>query len=189
MGTSSNPPSPKTPSWDLARAVLGLVGVEALSQSRELWRAAAGERGQALVNELASPLLAAACAIAGRETSPAAAVGEFERQVLTTRQTSLTLDLAKRALARAVGTQAGSQGFASQLFGEVTAYYAARDLPGLVAAERRVPTASAATALRGELRAAAAAVAEAAGPVPTGVRQWRSYVSRVLSALQGREGS
>ena len=68
MGTSSNQPSPNTPSWNIAQAALGHLGLDVERQSEELWQSALTDRDGRLTEELTNPLLASACEIA-EETS------------------------------------------------------------------------------------------------------------------------
>ena len=60
MGTSTSQPSPDTPSWRIARQVLGREAAPLARQSEEIWKAATADRGGRLSEELASPILAAA---------------------------------------------------------------------------------------------------------------------------------
>ena len=187
MGTSSNPASPNTPSWDLAKALLGRDGVDPKRQSTELWRAASGERGDQLLEELSSPLVAEACQIAGTTKSVPEAINSFENRILERHENTLTLDLCKRALARTVAMGSGEQGFGAEFFGEITTYYASRDLPSFTAANGRIQTTSEAIQLKQELRSIAAETARSAGKVASDQRGWRSYVHDALEALQGRQ--
>ena len=99
MGTSSNQPSPKTPSWGLANAVLGQPSASMERQHQELWRAAIGDQGDALLDALGSPLLANACVLSTKSSSPSEAIGGFEQSLLDSHNAGLMLDLGKRALA------------------------------------------------------------------------------------------
>lgn len=183
MGTSSNHRSPNTPNWNVTRSVLGNPQVSEDLQSREIWRAAMADRGDALRNDLGMPLLAAACDIAARATSPIEALSRFEQSVLSNRAASLTLDLGKRALARAVATKSGADGFAAELFAETAAYYVSRDLPSFVASHGRVKTTTEAIALKEKLKTVARQAAKSI-PVRTDPAGWKEYVSRVLTTLQ-----
>jgi len=183
MGTSSNHRSPNTPNWNLTRSVLGNTQVSEDLQSREIWRAAIADRGDVLKSDLGMPLLAAACDIAGRATSASEALNRFEQSVLSNHAASLTLDLGKRALARAVATKSGADGFAAELFAETAAYYASRDLPSFVASVGRVNTTTEAIMLKEKLMNLARKAAQSV-PVRTDPAGWKDYISRVLSTLQ-----
>ena len=113
MGTSSNQPSPKTPNWRLANAVLGNPSASPERQHQELWRAAIGDQGDALVEALGNPLLANACALSKHSISPSEAIGRFEQSLLDSHNAGLILDLGKRALIRTVAGKKGVAGFCS----------------------------------------------------------------------------
>ena len=186
MGTSSNHPSPNTTNWNITRSVLGNTQVSEDLQSREIWRAALADRGDALKNDLGMPLLAAACEIATHAKSASEALGKFEQNVLSTHAAGLTLDLGRRALARAVAIKSGANGFAAELFAETAAYYASRDLPSFVGAPSRVKTTTEAIALKDNLKNLARQAAQSV-PVRTDPTGWKNYVAGVLAALQ-KEG-
>lgn len=183
MGTSSNQASPSTPNWRVANAVLGKEGASPEIQSRELWRAAVADRGQALVDALASPLLARAVELAESSKGPGDALRSFERVVLDAKGAGLMLDLGKRALARAVAAGTGSAGFASELFSEVAGYYVSRDLPSFTAAPGRVGTISDAIVLKDRVRTVASEAARSL-PIPEEPAGWRDYVSSVVDVLR-----
>jgi len=183
MGTSSNQRSPRTPNWRLAHAVIGRADVSASSQSQELWRAASGDQGDALLGGLGSPLLASACETAAKAQSPSQAVASFENTLINEGAAGIFLDLGARALARSVATKSGENGFASELFAEAVAYYASRDLPSYVAAPGRVKNTSDSIVLKEQLKSIARETAMKV-PLKTDPKGWRDYVSKVLQNLQ-----
>ena len=186
MGTSANQPSPKTPNWRLANAVLGNVTTSPERQHQELWRAAFGDQGDALVEALGNPLLAKACALSKRSISPSEAIGRLEKSLLDSNNASLILDLGKRALIRTVAARKGAAGFASELFVETVSYYASRDLPSFVGAKGRISTTSDAIELKNQIREHTRKITKMF-PVKTDPKGWKNYVSKVLDALQKGE--
>ena len=186
MGTSSNQPSPKTPNWRLANAVLGNPSASPERQHQELWRAAIGDQGDALAEALGNPLLANACTLSTRSKSPSEAIRRFEQSLLDSHNASLILDLGKRALVRTVAAKKGAAEFASELFAETVSYYASRDLPSFVGAKGRIPTTSDAIELKNQIRNHARKTARMF-PVKTDPKGWKTYVSKVLDALQKGE--
>jgi hypothetical protein len=184
VGTSSNQPSPKTPSWRLAHAVLGNPNVDSERQGQELWRSAIADQGATLAEGLGGSLVAKACTLATRAKNPSEAIVQFEKSVLEKHAASLIIDFAKRALARSVAVKSGASGFASELFSETAAYYISRDLPSFVGAPGRIKTTSEAIALKNQVRNHAREIAKIF-PVRTDPKGWRNYVSDVLSALRG----
>lgn len=185
MGTSSNQSSPNTLGWRPALASLGHLDLSVERQSMELWRAALTDRDGRLIEELSNPLLASACEIANQNISPARAVQSFDNTLNQQYAAGLTLDMAKRALARSSAAESGSVGFAEELFAEATSYYASRDLPSFVGTPGRVQTTSESIALKENLSNIAREAARTAAPIPTDPEGWRSYISDVLASLRG----
>jgi hypothetical protein len=183
LGTSANHPSPNTPTWKLAKAVVGREDVPVHRQASEIWRAALGDRAEALKGELASGLIGRAAAIADSAKSPSVAVRQLEQLMLESRSTGLTVEVAKRALARAVAGQTGARGFAAELFAEATSYYVSRDLPSYVAGVGRVATTSGAIQLKAQLRSVAMEAASSRELASTDAAGWRRYVNRVVDDL------
>ncbi|MDQ2668798.1 MAG: hypothetical protein M3Z05_22785 [Gemmatimonadota bacterium] len=182
MGTSTSHPSPNTPSWRIARQVLGRDAAPLARQSEEIWKAAAADRGGRLGSELASPILAAAGAVAAQATSPLDAVRAFNRIAAEQRESGLALEIGRRALMRAVVSGGGASAFGAELFAEAASYYASRDLSSYVGAAGRVATSSESIALKDGLRAIAR---EAAGEVRvrTDSDGWSAFVRGTLQIL------
>ena len=185
MGTSSNQSSPNTHGWRPAQAVLGDPNWSVERQSKELWRSALTDRDGRLIEELADPLLASACEISEERIPPANAVQSFNNTLSEQYAAGLTIDMAKRALARASAAESGAVGFAEELFAEATSYYASRDLPSFVGAPGRVQTTTDSIALKENLRNIARATARTAASVATDPQGWRNYISEVLASLRG----
>lgn len=186
MGTSVSQPSPDTPNWRLARALLGRPDTPPGNQVTELWRAAVADRARALETELADPLLARAARIASEQRqNPQQALEQFDQSVYESRSCNFALELGRRALARSVLSGSGSEGFAAELFTEATSYYVARDLPGFVGSPNRVKNASAALKLRAELQNATRELASNR-PLEPGARGWARYVTATIRILTGR---
>jgi len=187
MGTSTNQASPNTPSWRLAKAVLGRKATPLERQSQEIWQAALADRAALLSSELANPLLAEACRLAERRLAVSNALESFHQRQTETYATSLILEIGKRALARACAAQSGGRGFASELFSETAAYYVARDLPSVVGTRELAATTSEAIRLKDAIKAIARNAASTTKLITTDSEGWQAYVSNVVAAL--RRGS
>ena len=185
MGTSKNVASPNSPPWSPALAVLGRNGVPTSRQVQEIWRSALADRGPRLLDDFAAPALAAACRMAQGGVNVHHALREYESLLAREKKSGLAVEIGRRALARAVSSKQGSQGFAAELFAEAASYYASRDLPSFVGAEGRVPTTSAAIALKTGIKETSRRIAQEAGKPATDAVGWASYVKRVLSDLRG----
>lgn len=189
MGTSVNQPSPKTPSWRLARALLGRRDVQPADQVAELWRAATTDRNRVLRDELADPLLARAAGLAAASGGdPQVALDRYDRSVSESRSKNFALEFGRRALARAALSNSGAAGFAAELFSEATSYYVARDLPGYVGSPHRVQNAREALSLKSGLQKAASELASV-GTVSAEPKAWAQFVDAALERLTRRGGS
>jgi hypothetical protein len=184
MGTSRNDPSPDIPPWRRARAVLGNPHFSVSQQGAALWQAAIAERGEELRSELSDPVLARACLLADRRSPVVETLRTFDNVLFDNRSASVTLEFARRALGRAALTREGARGFAAELFAEITAYYASRDLPSVVAAPNRLPTVSESIRLTHELRSTVRERVRDLGEPGVRPRAWARYVQRVLGALR-----
>ena len=184
MGTSSNHPSPKTPTWQPLKAVLGNERVPTERQSAEVWRAAFADREGQLVDDLGSDIIARAAGIASSVENPAAAVAMLRKEIVESKSAGLVVDMANRALARACYQGGGRDRFSAELLAEAASYYTSRDLPSYVGAAGRVRTTSESIELKSELRAIARAAAEEAGPAPDDRTKWRGYVSNLAEILK-----
>ncbi len=186
MGTSTSHPSPDTPSWRIARQVLGREAAPLARQSEEIWKAAAADRGGRLGEELGSPVLAAAGSVASETSSAPDALRAFNRIAAEQRAAGLALEIGRRALVRAVTAGGGAAAFGAELFAEAASYYASRDLSSFVGAAGRVSTSSQSIALKEGLRAIARGAARET-PVPTDASGWSTYVRRTLALLTRSE--
>lgn len=185
MGTSVNQPSPNTPNWRLARALLGRPDAPPPDQVAELWRAATADRARALEKEFSDPLLAQAARMAAAfPREPQQALAQFDEALYESRSRSLVLEFGRRALARCALTGTGSEGFAAELFSEATSYYVARDLPGFVGSPNRVANAHDALKLKAELQNVTRRLASTA-VVPVDAGGWARYVTATIERLTG----
>lgn len=187
MGTSTNHPSPNKPSWRIVNAILGRPDVPIERQSVEIWKAAAADRESQLERDLGDELLAQACEVANTSTTPIEAVEVFDQSLSSAYAANLTLDIGRRALARAVADNTGATGFASELFAEIVSYYASRDLPSFVGAPGRIATARESISLKRDLKSIARETAINVAQVRVDPGEWRFYVASVLEALQNGE--
>jgi len=116
MGTSKNVASPDTTPWKPALAVLGRKNVPPARQLQEVWRSAPFDRGPRLFDDFAAPTLAIACGLAQRRSSVGTLLNEYENLLQHDKKIGLAAEIGRRALARAVSSREGSQGFADELF-------------------------------------------------------------------------
>jgi hypothetical protein len=184
VGTSRNDASPKTPPWRMALAVVGTPDVNPSRQSLEIWRAVAADRGEKLVLDFSNPALAAACRYVAERLPVHDALARYDRSTLHESGAGLALEMGRRALARCAAQQADAASFVGELFGEAVSYYASRDLPSFVAAEGRVANTSSAIELKDRLRQTTRDQVKALGNPQLTPRGWKSYITRVLKALQ-----
>ena len=181
MGTSRNDRSPNTPGWLAIRAVIG--GDWPIErQSLELWRTAATDQEQVLVEELSHPVVAIASQLS-QGAGVHEALDSYDDALDEHGPQSILADLARRSLAKAVAANTGPTGFATELFADVASYYTSRELPSYIGSRPGLRTTSAAIELKQRIRAIAREAASAVGDVRTDSAGWREYVVRVLNRL------
>jgi hypothetical protein len=185
MGTSKNFASPDTPPWKFALAVLGRLDVPPERQNREIWRSVEAERGPSAVNEFSHPALATACRIASKSFDVQTSLNSYDEHLAEHRKSGFAVEIGRRALARAIFSKQGSEGFARELFAEATSYYASRDLPSFVGSSGRVKTTSAAIALKTNLKEVTRTIVQSAGPPSVDPEGWGKFVGNVVRRLRG----
>jgi hypothetical protein len=185
MGTSKNFASPDTPPWKFALAVLGRLDVPLERQNREIWRSVEAERGPRTANEFSHPALATACRLASNASNVQVSLNSYEKHLAEQGKSGFAVEIGRRALARAVFSKQGSEGFARELFAEATSYYASRDLPSFVGSSGRVKTTSAAIALKADLKEITRTIVQSAGPPAVDPEGWGKFVGTVVKRLRG----
>jgi hypothetical protein len=113
------------------------------------------------------------------------ALREYQGLLAREKRSGLAAEIGRRALARAVSSKQGSQGFAEELFAEAACYYASRDLPSFVGARGRVATTSGAIELKAKIKETSKRITKSVGKPATDSDGWATYVKRVLSDLGG----
>jgi hypothetical protein len=184
MGTSKNVASPDTPPWKMALAVLGRPDVPVPRQNREIWRSVQAERGPEAADDFSQPVLATACRLASESSDVQVSLHIYEEHLASQNKSGFAVEIAKRALARAVHSQQGAEGFARELFAEATSYYASRDLPSFVGSRGRVNTTSAAMALKASLKETTRTIVRSAGTPAVDPEGWATYVGGVFRRLR-----
>lgn len=189
MGTSRNDPSPKTPPWRIALAVIGTPDINPTRQGLEIWKAVAADRGEKLVSDFTSPALAEACRYVAEGMTVHDALARYDRSTLHESGTGLALEIGRRALARCAAQRTDAATFVGELFAEAVSYYASRDLPSFVARQGRVANTSRSIDLKDKLRQATREQVKALGTPQLTSRGWKSHITKVVRALQSEGGT
>ena len=184
MGTSRNDRSPGSPPWRPVQAVLGRNDIDSRRQVQEIWLAAFAERGERLIRDFAKPAMADLARVAASNPSPHAAIEAFDNVLAKRGDAGLALDLARRALVRNAVAKGGAAGFASELFAELSGYYASRDLPSYVGAENRIPNSSAAIELKNTIKMITQEAVRRVGEPKLKQSSWQTYVTAVVDQLR-----
>lgn len=187
MGTSRNDPSPATPSWKTALAVLGRTDVSVGLQVREVCRAAAQDRHDGLGRDLSHPLLATAWELSRQGVPAQRALETYDDAALHVTNVGLAVEFGRRALARCTLQEPTKTSFPAELFSEAIGYYVARDLPSVVAAKGRVSAVSDAIHLKSSIRDFVRSRVSDLGDPSKGPTGWKTFVHKVTDALQKKE--
>lgn len=188
MGTSRNDPSPKTPPWKIALAVLGTPEFPPIRQSAEIWKAVAADRGERLARDFSNDSLAEACRWVAEGLSVEESLSRFDKSTLYESDAGLAVDMGRRALVRCAAEGGDAASFVGELFAEAVSYYASRDLPSYVGAEGRVSTTSDVIQLKESLRETTRKQVRSLGQPRLGPGEWREYITMVLRVLQSGAG-
>ena len=154
MGTSRNDSSPDSPPWKPALAVLGTPRIPVERQCVEIWRAAVGDRGDSLFEDLSNPAIASGYTYVAEGMTVAEAIRNFDSDCMKQKKASFAMEMARRALARCVATGKTDKpkSYGAELFAEAVSYYASRDLPSFVGAAGRISNISELLTLKQGLR-------------------------------------
>jgi hypothetical protein len=169
----------------MALAALGRPEVPAPNQNLEIWRSVQAERGPEVADEFSQPALATACRLAKESSEVRASLHAYENHLANQGKSGFAVEIAKRALARAVYSKQGADGFARELFAEATSYYASRDLPSFTGSRGRVNTTTDAIALKSRLKEATRSIVRSAGTPAIDPEGWAKYVAGVFRRLRG----
>jgi len=187
MGTSRNDRSPNTPPWRPALAILGRTNSPPEQQSREIWRAAAADRGEKLLRDFSHEALSQACKLVAQRSPLMEGLNAYDTTVLHASDGGLALEMGRRALARSLASESSPTHFVGELFSEAVSYYCSRDLPSFVAAPGRIQSTSSAIKLKEDLRKVARNSVKAIGPPKYVGREWKGYITKVLKHLQSQQ--
>lgn len=187
MGTSTNQPSPSTPSWHAAQAAYHDSRISTERAVQELWRAATHRTEGDLVKALASAVIARCGELAATESSRENAVRDASLLVAFSGEASLASDIAQRALIKAFRSPADRlAAFSANLFAEASDYLVSRDLPGFVGQSDHIGTPRQAIEFKAAIRDTVLTTVQRI-PRPVAGRlegDWAAYVRRVAAALK-----
>lgn len=184
MGTSRNDASPSNPPWRMATSLLGRPDIDVVRQLNQIWRAAEADLGPDLEGGFYYSALQEGFRIASAGMAPQDALEVFDTYLNETREASLNIDIARRALVRTCASEGGGGDYMAELFSDATAYYAARDLPGFVGAEGRVRNVSQALSIKRSLQREAVEVVKKALSNTEIRDNWHASTSEILRLLK-----
>jgi hypothetical protein len=159
---------------------------------QELWRAADSQTDENLVRDISAPIVAECLRVTMMASSRMEAVRNVAQAVVSSGESTLATEIARRAAAKSFSGGSGGGGsatsFAVALFVEAGDYLASRDLPGFVGVSEKLPKVSDLVVLKKRIRARIADVVQEV-ELPEGenvVEVWPAYVGRVAENLKGR---
>ena len=136
MGTSISHPSLPTLSWHSVNASYDDSRIPAERVAREIWRAAKQTPDTDVFGGLTSKAVYNAFVIAQTATEPLEAHKECNAMISESKNASLFIEVAKRAVVQSIGKKDQASEFVTNLFRETTNYFVSRDLPGHLGSER-----------------------------------------------------
>jgi hypothetical protein len=185
MGTSVNHPSPRTTSWRAAAVGYQYPDVPVQRVVSEVWRAAGTQEYSIPVAIEAEPLFRCH-EIVRSSHSASEALGKMSAALLQSKDNSIVVELARRAIPSAFTSDSPTREWRARLFGQLTEYLVSRDVPGYVGASFRNKSVKE----LGEFKAAIGN--EVLGTIrklpsePKNASQWRSFVKKAAKHLSGQ---
>jgi hypothetical protein len=183
VGTSRNDPSPKTPEWRPAIAILGRTDIPIERQSAELWSAAAADLDGTLRDDLSHHVFAEACEIAERGGDLFDALDSYDDASRREHKPGIAIEFGRRALARSLSNREGAAGFARELIAETAGYFASRDLPSYVGSKDRIAGVEDLVSLKDRLADQARNIASGVWQPGMGPERWRNYITSAIREL------
>lgn len=188
MGTSVSQSSPSTPNWQAAQTTYYSPEIPIERTVKELWHAADSQVDENLARDLQAPIIAECLRITLASSTRMEAVRNVTRAVVSSDQSSLAVEIARRAAARSFsGGGSSAVAFAKAMFADAGDYLASRDLPGFVGISEKIPKVSDLIALKASIRERIAEVVEDVElPEEANIVEgWSAYASRVVNTLKG----
>jgi len=187
MGTSVNQPSPDTLNWRAAQKTYESESVPVSRVLREIWRAATNQAEGDLAGQLAQPIISRVRDIALRGRTAVEVAAAVSREIAQSRESSLGVEIARRAALQCFGAQDRAQAYSERVFAEASNYLLSRDLPGYIGPNMRNNTVADSSQFKRSVMGAAAEVAREIGLPKTGAADaWRKYTAAVVDRLKRR---
>lgn len=188
MGTSVNQGSPRTRNWDAVQSTYKSDAFPIERVLREVWRAATNQAEGDLAAQLSSPIVSRLRDIAVQGTSAVEVASAINREIAQSRQTSLGVEIARRAAIQCLKAENRSQAFSERVFAEASNYLVSRDLPGFVGADFRNQSVAESFEFKQSIQNATAnTVRDVSVPSVSNAEAWRTYTEAVVDRLRGRK--
>lgn len=189
MGTSVNQASPRTRNWEAAQSTYKSDEFPVERVLREVWRAATNQPAGDLAAQLAAPVVSRLRDIALQGATPVQVAAAVNREIARSRQTSLGVEIARRAALQCLAAENRAQAFTERVFAEASNYLVSRDLPGFVGQDFRNRTVADSFQFKQSVSDAAARTARETGePRSATAKAWREYTGAVIERLRRSRG-
>lgn len=184
MGTSVNQSSPRTLNWRAAQAGYRDPSVPMERIASEIWRAALHQPTGNIGDMLAQPIVVQIGALVAESRSRVDLARKSAVMVARSKQSSLAVDIARRAAMQVFGSHDTPSAFTARLFAEATSYLVSRDLPGYVGRGRAHNVAES-MQLKAQLASYVGGLAtEVQRPANLNARSWPTYIREVVDHLR-----
>src|SRR5713226_3305849 len=120
MGTSVNQRSPNTLNWRAVRAAYDDPAVPPERVLTEIWRAADNQPEGSLPRLLAEPIIGSLVSLVAASTSVEDAARAAARLAARSKESTLAVDSARRAVVQSVGGPDAVETFVAKVFAEAT---------------------------------------------------------------------
>ena len=182
MGTSISHRSLPTLSWRSVNASYDDSRVSHERITREIWRAAKQTPDADILGGLTSQAVYSAFVIAQTTTQPFEAHRKCVAMICESKNASLFVEMARRAVVQSVGKEDQASEFVANLFRETTNYFVSRDLSGHLGSDR-IRNVQDMIGFKSEL---INAVGESIGRLermPKNLKDWSVLVNRIAEKL------
>lgn len=183
MGTSKNYPSPNTPRWKAVRTCYTKKSIPIERVTAEVWRAATSENVE-LTNMLSSDILFKCNQIVENSTSAIEAYTRFNEEIITSKQSSLATEFAKRAIVSSFVSTEPVSAWRSNFISEMTDYFVSRDIAGYFGSDSRNQNVIELIGFRNDIKKIVSQRVDSSNSKIGDTTQWQEFIQISLDKLK-----
>lgn len=186
MGTSKNYPSPDSPRWRAVKTGYKNGHISEKRIASEVWRAASAESPD-VSNMLSSEIVYKCDKIVETSVSAIDAFKAFSQEIISSKQSSIVTEFAKRAIVQSYGEGNKVENWRSNLVSEVTDYFVSRDIAGYYGKGNRNKNISELIAFKNNIREIVTQKVVGVKSEIKNVNDWKKFIDSTIARLKNND--